>query len=46
MTDVKSIDFQQRCTWQLFTADLVSAALAAALVSPWVKAIDACVPSF
>ncbi|KAH6895290.1 hypothetical protein B0T10DRAFT_557517 [Thelonectria olida] len=41
MTDVKSLDFQQRCTWQLFTADLVSAALAAALVSPWVKAIDA-----
>lgn len=41
MADVKSLDFQHRCTWQLFTADLVSAALAAALVSPWVKAIDA-----
>ncbi|KAI5463135.1 hypothetical protein BGZ63DRAFT_184414 [Mariannaea sp. PMI_226] len=41
MADVKTLDAQQRCTWQLFTADLISASLAAALVSPWVKAVDA-----
>ncbi|KAM0559860.1 hypothetical protein ACHAPJ_003808 [Fusarium lateritium] len=40
MTDVMSIREQQQCTLQYFAVDLMAAAFASALVTPWVTAID------
>ncbi|KAH7001280.1 hypothetical protein EDB80DRAFT_648280 [Ilyonectria destructans] len=39
MTEFMSVEAQRRCTWQCY-ADLFSAAIASAFVSPWVTAID------
>ncbi|CAM1507794.1 Fc.00g046420.m01.CDS01 [Cosmosporella sp. VM-42] len=43
MAEVKSFEAQQRCTWDCLAADLFSAVVASALVSPWVTAIDSLV---
>ncbi|KAM5355060.1 hypothetical protein ACJ41O_001706 [Fusarium nematophilum] len=40
MTEVMSVQAQERCTWQHFAVDLAAAAFASALVTPWVTAID------